>query len=83
MSPVDTPQAVEHLLSKERVHRISTSLGHAVSKTDVDERHDDGLQISELGETVAYMHRLVGGALNVVLGGLIQGAAVSLVAALL
>lgn len=53
-------------------------------------RYDEGLQISGLGDTVAYLHDLigeeargVGGAQNVVLGGFSQGAAASLVAALL
>lgn len=56
----------------------------------VHSRYDDGLQTSGLGETVAYLHALiadeaglVGGAQNVYLGGFSQGAAASLVAALL
>lgn len=62
-----------------------------LQSTDVvHSRYDEGLQTSGLGETVAYLHALiaeeaaiVGGAQNVVLGGFSQGAAASLVAALL
>lgn len=62
-----------------------------LQSTDVvHSRYDDGLQTSGLGDTVAYLHglvteeaRRVGGAQNVVLGGFSQGAAASLVAALL
>lgn len=56
----------------------------------VSHRYDEGLQISGLGNTVRYLHDLVaqeadlvGGVQNVVLGGISQGCAASLVAALL
>lgn len=56
----------------------------------VHSRYDEGLQTSGLGDAVTYFHgligdeaRRVGGAQNVVLGGFSQGAAASLVAALL
>lgn len=56
----------------------------------VDSHYDDGLQTSGLGETVAYLHDLitqeavlVGSARDIVLGGISQGAAVSLVTGLL
>jgi pimeloyl-ACP methyl ester carboxylesterase len=55
----------------------------------VSHRYDEGLQISGLGKTVRYLHdlvaqeaELVGGVQNVVLGGISQGCAASLVAAL-
>lgn len=57
---------------------------------EVDSRYDLGLQTDGLGRTVAYLHgliaqeaALVGGARNVVLGGISQGCAASLVASLL
>lgn len=57
---------------------------------EVDGRYDLGLQTAGLGRTVAYLHdlvaeeaALVGGARNVVLGGISQGCAASLVASLL
>ncbi|ROW16043.1 hypothetical protein VPNG_02507 [Cytospora leucostoma] len=56
----------------------------------VDCRYDEGLQTSGLGDTVRYLHELiakeaalVGGVRNVVLGGMSQGCAASLIAALL
>lgn len=56
----------------------------------VDHRYDEGLQISGLGNTVRYLHGLVseeadlvGGVGNVFLGGISQGCAASLIAALL
>ncbi|KAJ4389285.1 hypothetical protein N0V93_006750 [Gnomoniopsis smithogilvyi] len=56
----------------------------------VHARYDEGLQTSGLGETVNYLHALireesrhVDGVQNVVLGGFSQGAAASLIAALL
>lgn len=57
---------------------------------EVDSRYDLGLQTNGLGRTVAYLHgliaeeaALVGGAHNVVLGGISQGCAASLMASLL
>lgn len=57
---------------------------------EVDSRYDKGLQTDGLGRTVAYLHglvaeegELVGGAHNVILGGISQGCAASLVASLL
>lgn len=57
---------------------------------EVDGRYDMGLQTGGMGRTVSYLHGLVaseaevvGGARNVILGGISQGCAVSLVAALL
>lgn len=57
---------------------------------EVDSRYDLGLQTTGLGSTVTYLHglvaeeaELVGGARNVILGGISQGCAVSLVASLL
>lgn len=57
---------------------------------EVDGRYDMGLQTGGMGRTVGYLHDLiareaevVGGARNVILGGISQGCAVSLVAALL
>lgn len=57
---------------------------------EVDSRYDLGLQTSGLGRTVAYLHglvaeeaELVGGTRNVILGGISQGCAASLVASLL
>ncbi|KAG6356283.1 hypothetical protein INS49_015670 [Diaporthe citri] len=57
---------------------------------EVDGRYDLGLQTDGLGRTVAYLHglvaeegELVGGAHNVILGGISQGCAASLVASLL
>lgn len=66
-------------------------LNSDLQMTDVvHSRYDEGLQTSGLGDTVTYLHgligeeaRCVGGAKNVVLGGFSQGAAASLVAALL
>lgn len=56
----------------------------------VSHRYDEGLQISGLGKTVRYLHDLVaqeadlvGGVRNVVLGGISQGCAASLIAATL
>lgn len=56
----------------------------------VDSQYDVGLQTDGLGRTVAYLHgliaeeaALVGGAHNVILGGISQGCAASLVAFLL
>ncbi|KAF3771178.1 hypothetical protein M406DRAFT_67503 [Cryphonectria parasitica EP155] len=56
----------------------------------VDTRYDKGLQTPGLGDTVRFLHgliaaeaRILGSARNVVLGGFSQGAAASLVAALL
>ncbi|ROV93113.1 hypothetical protein VSDG_07358 [Cytospora chrysosperma] len=56
----------------------------------VNHWYDEGLQISGLGKTVRYLHDLVaqeadlvGGVQNVVLGGISQGCAASLIAALL
>lgn len=56
----------------------------------VDLRYDEGLQVTSLGETVAYLHtliadeaKLLGGAQKVVLGGFSQGGASSLITALL
>ncbi|ROV88630.1 hypothetical protein VMCG_10318 [Cytospora schulzeri] len=56
----------------------------------VNHQYDEGLQISRLGHTVRYLHELiakeadlVGGVGNVVLGGISQGCAASLVTALL
>ncbi|KUI71388.1 Acyl-protein thioesterase 1 [Cytospora mali] len=61
-----------------------------LSGDHVNDRYDEGLQTSGLGDTVRYLHELVakeaelvGGVRNVVLGGISQGCAVSLVAALL
>lgn len=63
-------------------------LGFVADK--VDSHYDLGLQITGLGSTVAYLHSLiaeeaaqVGGTRNVVLGGISQGCAASLVASLL
>lgn len=63
-------------------------LGFAVDQ--VDGRYDMGLQTTGLGRAVAYLHglvaeeaALVGGARNVILGGISQGCAASLVASLL
>ncbi|POS69233.1 acyl-protein thioesterase [Diaporthe helianthi] len=58
---------------------------------EVDGRYDLGLQTSGMGRTVAYLHDLIaeeaevvgGGARNIILGGISQGCAVSLVASLL
>lgn len=57
---------------------------------EVDNRYDLGLQTSGLGRTVTYLHglvaeeaELVGGAQNVILGGISQGCAASLVASFL
>lgn len=57
---------------------------------EVDGRYDLGLQTTGLGRTVAYLHglvaeeaALVGGARKVILGGISQGCAASLVASLL
>lgn len=57
---------------------------------EVDGRYDVGLQTTGLGRTVAYLHglvaeeaALVGGARNVILGGISQGCASSLVASIL
>lgn len=57
---------------------------------EVDGRYDLGLQTTGLGRTVAYLHGLVaeeaamvGGAHNVILGGISQGCSASLVASLL
>ncbi|KKY37725.1 putative phospholipase carboxylesterase family protein [Diaporthe ampelina] len=57
---------------------------------EVDSRYDLGLQTTGLGRTVAYLHRLVaeeaalvGGTRNIILGGISQGCAASLVASLL
>lgn len=57
---------------------------------EVDSRYDLGLQTDGLGRTIAYLHglvaeeaKLVGGAHNVILGGISQGCAASLVASLL
>lgn len=57
---------------------------------EVDVRYDLGLQTMEMGRTVAYLHALIareaeviGGTRNVILGGISQGCAVSLVASLL
>lgn len=57
---------------------------------EVDSRYDFGLQTDGLGRTVAYLHglvaeegELVGGTHNVILGGISQGCAASLVASLL
>lgn len=57
---------------------------------EVDSRYDLGLQTDGLGRTVAYLHGLVAeegelvrGAHNVILGGISQGCAASLVASLL
>lgn len=57
---------------------------------EVDSRYDLGLQTDGLGHTVAYLHgliaeeaALVGGAHKVILGGISQGCAASLVASLL
>lgn len=66
-------------------------LSSDLQSTDVVHmRYDEGLQTSGLGETVLYLHGLiraeallVGGARKVVVGGFSQGAAASLVAALL
>lgn len=65
-------------------------LGPEQATDAVDSRYDEGLQTSGLGETVARIHdlvareaALVGGARNVALGGISQGAAASLTAALL
>lgn len=66
-------------------------LNPELQSTDViHSRYDEGLQITCLGNTVTYLHRMigeearcVGGAQNVMLGGFSQGAAASLVAALL
>lgn len=56
----------------------------------VNHRYDEGLQTSGLGDTVRYLHELIakeanlaGGVENVILGGISQGCAASLVAALL
>ncbi|KUI52656.1 hypothetical protein VP1G_00300 [Cytospora mali] len=61
-----------------------------LSGDHVNHRYDEGLQTSGLGNTVRYLHELlvkeaelVGGVQNVVLGGISQGCAASLVAALL
>ncbi|KAH8756586.1 Alpha/Beta hydrolase protein [Diaporthe sp. PMI_573] len=57
---------------------------------EVDSRYDLGLQTTGIGRTVAYLHGLiareaevVGGTRNIILGGISQGCAVSLVASLL
>lgn len=57
---------------------------------EVDGRYDLGLQTTGLGSTVTYLHslvaeeaELVGGARNIILGGISQGCAVSLIASLL
>lgn len=57
---------------------------------EVDGRYDLGLQTMSMGRTVAYLHALiareaevVGGTRNVILGGISQGCAVSLVASML
>ena len=57
---------------------------------EVDSRYDLGLQTTGMGRTVAYLHSLIareagviGGSRNVILGGISQGCAVSLVASLL
>lgn len=57
---------------------------------EVDSRYDLGLQTSGLGSTVTYLHdliaeeaKLVGGSRNIILGGISQGCAVSLLASLL
>lgn len=65
-------------------------LDPALSSDVVDSRYDDGLQITGLGESVEHLHgliaeevKLVGSGSNVVIGGFSQGAATSLITAIL
>ena len=57
---------------------------------EVDDRYDLGLQTTGLGRSVAYLHgliareaKVVGGTRNIVLGGISQGCAVSLITSLM
>jgi predicted esterase len=81
-------RATAYRRSKIRQWFDDWHLGFAAD--EVDSRYDLGLQTTGMGRTVAYLHGLiareaevVGGTRNVILGGISQGCAVSLVASLL